>query len=282
MRAWAPVSFMVGCFLSGGSRSECRAEKTPRRGEGWSARARRARRALRNYEDGGASAHRLASVPESDDRCKSLRRGRRQRRRRSNGRKPSALAAAAPTGARSPPRPVHQVARHPPWPELGVEAQQRLDLEVGIEPPDEPGLGARTRRPPAAEWVTVSSSMSPRQKAKFNDTTIACRAPSPTRRCRRSVARSPRSGRRRRVASRRARGRSRRGTARSAGTRTATPSASRATAIRQSASRPERSRSRAIENPRSGAPARPRSAMADAARRVGASGRARPRGGTRS
>ena len=61
MRAWAPVSCMVGCFLLvglvevQGCGRPCprRAEKTPRRGEGRERTGARRRRALGNYEDGG-------------------------------------------------------------------------------------------------------------------------------------------------------------------------------------------------------------------------------------
>src|SRR4249919_475734 len=36
---------------------------------------------------------------------------------------------------------VHQEPRYPSGVELRAEREQRLDLEVRIEPPDEPGLG---------------------------------------------------------------------------------------------------------------------------------------------
>src|SRR5439155_4300051 len=48
---------------SGGSRS--RAQKTPRRGEGWERTGAKARRALGNYEDAGVGAHWAEIVPDS-------------------------------------------------------------------------------------------------------------------------------------------------------------------------------------------------------------------------
>src|SRR5215218_4642685 len=72
MRAWAPVSCIVGRFLLRDCGKESGQKKPPAWARGENARARR-RRASGNYEEGGAVLHEPTIMPEATAERKSFR-----------------------------------------------------------------------------------------------------------------------------------------------------------------------------------------------------------------
>ena len=115
MRAWAPVSFIsllsLVVVFGEGCRWGARAagarlgkHDAPRSGEGRrGAHARDGARALRNYEDAGRGTHQTITLaPRDTPGATPDQPTGSTGARRSSGTNPSALAAASPTGAKSP------------------------------------------------------------------------------------------------------------------------------------------------------------------------------------
>ncbi len=172
MRACAPVSFIA--VLLGVADRVCREsgyEKPLAQARGGKRTDASRRRALRNYEDrvrdekacrcheqiilldASGSCKRVGSAPRvhvvvtpgsapaaSSASASNAAASSRRRARRPNGRKASALNAAMPDVRELTRRSIGEIARHPAGPELCVEREQRLDLEVRVEPLEHPRL----------------------------------------------------------------------------------------------------------------------------------------------